>query len=161
MVLKKVIEIDDINIAIVEELQINPRESLRTISKKLHKRGLKASPETIRKRIDSLKDSIEFQLIPNFKLFGLENAILLIKVNGASEARKKVIDRLHKINGFGVSETIGGFDIMGFIAMRSSSELGKTIDSIRSLQEVEDVKCLLVTKKHTPITKLLHKLKTK
>ena len=157
--LKKTIELDDINIAIVEELQKNPRESLRTISNKLHRQGISASPETIRKRINSLKGSIEFQLIPNFEVFGFDNAILLIKIHGANGSRKRVIDRLHKINGFGVAETIGEYELTGFIAVKGSSELGKAIDSIKSLREVEDVNYLLITKRHTSITRILNKLK--
>lgn len=156
---KKIVELDDVDIAIIEELRKNPRESLRVISKKLNKQDLNASAETVRKRIENLKGSMEFQLMPDFDVFGLDNAVLLIKINGADKARKKVIERLYKINCFGVAETIGSYDLFGFTAIRSGPELGKIIDFIKTLPEVEDINYLLITKSHTTLTPVFHKLK--
>lgn len=156
---KKIIGLDDIDVVILEELRKNPRESLRTIEAFLKKRGLKATPETIRKRIKNLNKNIEFQLLPKFDVFGLDNIILLIKVRGAKKARKRVIEILHKVNGFGVAELIGSYDIIGFVAIKKGLELGKIIDSIKSLPEVEDVEYFLITKSHSAISHLLRQLK--
>jgi|GEM_PF-6585684 len=155
---KKKISLDDIDICILEVLRKNPRESLRNISKYLSKRLFKATPETIRKRIQKLSNCIEFQAIPKLDVLGYDQAVLLIKVKGGENSRKKVINKIES-KGFNICETIGSFDILYYIVLKKNSDLREIVDMIRSLPEVSDVNYLMMAKHHSTISSLLRRLR--
>src|SRR3989338_7168829 len=133
----KEILFDDIDINIIEELKRNPRENLRRISQILKKKKILASPETIRKRINNLSKTISFQPMTNTTLYGLEVAVLFIKVKGSTDARRKIIEKLAQFGGYNIVESIGYCDIMFYITVHNSSELSEIVDSLKSLQDVD------------------------
>ncbi|HLD89179.1 MAG TPA: hypothetical protein VI894_03155 [Candidatus Nanoarchaeia archaeon] len=155
----KEILFDDIDINIIEELKRNPRENLRRISQILKKKKILASPETIRKRINNLSKTISFQPMINTTLYGLEVAVLFIKVKGSTDARRKIIEKLAQFGGYNIVESIGYCDIMFYITVHNSSELSEIVDSLKSLQDVDDVHHIIITKHHSSIAQLINKLR--
>jgi len=152
------VQLDDMDICILEILRKNPRESLRCISKDLLRSKFKATPETIRKRISKLTKCVEFQIIPDMRVLGYDQAILLIKVRGGEGARKKVIEKISS-KGFNICETMGNFDILCYIPLKGSSELREIVDMIKNLPEVDDVTYLMMVEHHSSISPLLAHLK--
>ncbi len=157
----KEIFLDDIDINIIEELCKNPRENLRKISQILKKKNVLASPETVRKRIRNLFKYIYFQPFIETKAYGLEVAALLIKVKGSVDSRKKIIEKVSSLGGYNVAESIGSYDVMAYIAIQNASELSVLVDSLKSMQEVEDVNHIIITRHHSSLSQLLEKLKKK
>lgn len=152
------IQLDDMDVCILEILRKNPRESLRCISQGLLRFKFKATPETIRKRISKLAKCVEFQIIPNMRVLGYDQAILLIKVGGGESARKRVIEKISS-KGFNICETMGNFDILCYVPLKGNSGLREMVDMIKNLPDVDDVTYLMMVEHHSSISPLLAHLK--
>jgi len=155
---KKQVKLDNIGIIIIEELRKDPRISLREICCSLAKKGLKASAETVRKRIAQLKTIVRFQPVPLAGAFGVEEAILLIKMKGARTAKERLVSKLRELQGFNIIELVGQFDIMVFFVFKDCANLSRIMDAIKTMPEVEEVQQMFVSKSHTSISPLLRQL---
>ena len=140
--------LDDIDLAIIEELADNPRKSLINICNGIKKKNVSVSVETVRKRISNLYDELSFRLMPNRDSFDFDTILLMVKVTGGKKIRKKVILLLMKMCAFGIEETIGNYDVISFVAIKKGSDLSKIIDDIKEVNEVEVVDHLFITKSH-------------
>lgn len=152
-------KLDDLDLAIISELQKNPRESFKNISMNLEKIGFSTSSETVRRRVSNFIELINFLKFPDLHPLGLDNAILLLKTSQEKNVKKKIIQRLHELGGISIGETIGQYDIICHIGVKNNTELGDLIDELRGIEEIKEVEHLFITKTHNDSTNLFTKLK--
>ena len=99
-------KIDEKDLAIINELRTNSRQSIRQIAKKTRIR-----PSTVHLRINRLVNQgvIEkFTLKLNNKIFG-ENFIVFVLVKSTQEIRKNIFENPHVREVFGVT---GEYDLL-------------------------------------------------
>ena len=152
-------KLDQIDILIIDELQKNPRQSLREIKKILTKQGHDVSIETIRKRMLKIEKYLSFHPIPNLQELGYYRALLLIRIKGTRQERQRVQKKIHQMDCcFCTADTSGAYEVITFVAFENVSELAEVIEKIKEIPQVQDVVSLLITRMHTPITGLLKRL---
>ena len=140
---------DRIDEEILRILKKNPTESHLKIARKIN-----VSPSTVKARYEKMENRVFSTpfIIANLSKLGFTGKAMLMVTNSNQGNHLMLLKRLQKTpNVFAISETIGKFDIIAFVAFRDISEIKKIVNGIRALISVKKVEIALTDQKYFPL----------
>lgn len=132
-------KLDDKDLAIINQLKIDARASIRDISKRT-----KIRPSTVHLRITQLVKTgvIErFTLKLNNKAFG-ENFIVFVLIKTNAEIKKNVFDDVHVKEVFGIT---GEYDMMMKLKFRDIEDFNDFLLKFRKENDVDSTVTMVST----------------
>jgi len=133
--------IDDLDTRIIEELEINARQSSEELSKKFG-----VSPSTIRRRIARLiaQNAIRIVALPDPGIMG-EAVWVVIEMTVSKGSSLGVMDTLlqHSNVRF-VSRCMGRYNLMAAARFRSVAELQEFLDSLTDIDGITNYETVLL-----------------
>jgi len=132
-------KLDDKDLAILKELRLNSRESIRDIAKKT-----KIRPSTVHLRINQLiKHGVidRFTLKLDNKAFG-ENFIVFVLIKSNKEIKKSFFENEHVKEVFGIT---GEYDLMMKLKFRDIEQFNDFLLKFRKENEISSTVTMVST----------------